>query len=232
MSTKCKKLIFVAVSIATVALLILLGLLTSNLLNDERGLDELRKSVVMVTVGDKHASGVIVDITDDEVVIATCAHLIADGGYEELTKCIVTYVTNDVGFADVCHMSDEHDLCLLSLPKDFNNPKILKSICCAKVEAKAYEDLKEDDVVTLIGSAVNVSANITNATVAAKDFYVTDFNDRMLYLYADAMPGMSGGAVFDEKGCLLGIIAGGADTSEIVCVPVAGIIDAMGKREK
>ena len=191
-------------------------------LSDEELIEYVRPSVIMVTVGTKHASGVIVSIDDDYITMLTAGHLME--GYDQ---GIVTFYTDDVGFADVEYISQNPDICIMRIAREYLDYRLVKELKASGIDEKAYEELKTDDTVYLCGSAINVGTNATKGTVGSPDFYVADFDEWMIYLYADVMAGMSGCPVFDANGDLVGILCAGTGSGEAVCVKLPDIIDKL-----
>jgi len=186
-------------------------------------LDSVRPSLVKITVGEYHGSGVIMHSDTEKVCIVTTAHLMKGAG-----EGMITFSDGKSGFGTVKSISKEKDLCFLEIDGSDLDAGYLKGILPAKYDLKNYEGLKKEDTVYLMGSGVLLSGNVFVGTVANTCFYVPEFDMHMLYLYSDAMEGMSGCGCFDESGYLLGILIGATESSEAVCVPLADILSFMG----
>lgn len=187
---------------------------------DDELVDYVRPMVVMVTAGENHASGVIADISEDYVTVFTAGHLME--GYDQ---GIITFYTGNAGFGDVCYVSENPDLCIMTFATKFIDDSLLEKLSAARIDRNAYNRISEGDVVYLAGSALSTGSNVTKGTIASPDFYMAEFDARMLYLYADVMAGMSGCPTFDENGYLLGLLCAGTESGEAVCVKLADIID-------
>lgn len=182
-------------------------------------LEEVRPTLVKITVGEYHGSGVVMFADKEKIRIITTAHLMQDE-----TEGMITFADGKTGFGRVSKISTEKDLCFIEMDvSDFADDYASK-ITCAKFDTKVYDSLQEGDSVYLMGSGVLLSRNVFVGTVANTYFYVPEFDMHMLYLYADAMAGMSGCGCFNENGYLLGILIGAADSSEAVCVPLSDIL--------
>lgn len=232
-----KKRVIISVT-ATVVLLLVAGLVflinnkkepiggpqenTASLHNTENELlERLRSSVVMITVGEYHGSGVIVENDGKMLTIATVAHLME--GYDQ---GIITFKGGKVGFGDVVYINREKDLSFLSVSCDDLGEDILDAIRKADIDESKVEGAVSTEVY-LVGSANGTGANATKGTLASADYYVPDFDMRMLYLYCDVFEGMSGSGCFDGEGFLIGLLAGGSDASEAVCISVKDMIEEM-----
>ena len=191
-------------------------------LSDEELLAKVSDAVVMINVGEKHASGVIVNIDDERVDIVTAGHLME--GYEQ---GIVTFNCGLIGFGTVMNISDNPDVCVLSFKRDALDEGAYEYIVSTPVSTDGFNDLKLDDEVLIIGSAVGTAANATFGTVKSTDYYVPDFDANMLFLYADTMPGLSGCPIYDRYGRLVAILAGGSEYGEAVCVKAEDILGCL-----
>lgn len=175
---------------------------------------------VMITVGEYHASGVIISNNEEEIVIASVAHLLS--GYDQ---GIITFTDMHAGFANVFYCCEEDDICLLSIKKSEMDKEFADALPTAMIDANEYGKLKADDDVYVCGSAVSGVVNITKGTFKEKDYYVPEFDQHMMYLYCDVFEGLSGSGVYNDKGYLVGILSAGSDNSEAVAIPVTDIID-------
>ncbi|MCQ2519489.1 MAG: serine protease [Lachnospiraceae bacterium] len=191
-------------------------------LSEEELFDKIRNSVVMVTAGEKHASGIIVDITNEKVVMLTAGHLMT--GFDQ---GIITFATGNAGFGDVVYISENPDLCILSFKTECIDESLLKQLTYMKVDISNFDNLSEGDEVYFLGSAIATGSNATKGTVASKNFYMSDYDAWMLYLYADVMAGMSGCGVFDSDGELVGILCAGNGSGEAVAIKLSDIIDKL-----
>lgn len=197
-----------------------------KIITEEEFVLSLRPENVMVSVGKEQGSGVIIDITDEKVTIVTAGHLML--GYEQ---GIITFPTGNAGFANVEYVSENPDLCVMSFLTEYIDSSLLKELRAAKNDISHYEGLEEEQTLFLLGSAMAVGSNAVKGKVAAKDFYVDDFDARMIYIYADVMAGMSGCGIYDEEGYLVGILAGGSESGEAVAVPLSQIYEIIGGKQ-
>lgn len=193
---------------------------TPSKLSEEDLLHELVLPTVMITVGEFHASGVIIDKSEDEIVIASVAHLLE--GYDQ---GIVTFSDMHVGFGNVFYCNEKDDICLLKIPRKDFDESYYETLKCAAIDLKAYEDLERDDTLIIAGSAISGVNSVFKGTFKAKDYYVPEFDQYLIYMYCDIFEGMSGSAVYTEDGYLIGLLAGGSDAAEAVCIPVTDVVD-------
>jgi len=185
-------------------------------------ISEHRTCTVQVTAGEYHGSGVILDISEKEVTVLTAGHLMV--GYDQ---GIINFYNGVVGFGDVRYVSENPDLCIMTFETKYLDESELNAISECPDDISFYDELKVGDEVCLLGSAISTATNATTGTVAAKDFYVDDFDAWMLYLYSDVMAGMSGCGVYDMKGNLVGLLAGGTEDGQAVCVSLPQIYEKL-----
>ncbi len=185
-------------------------------------IETLREPTVMITVGEMRASGVVVSNTDDKITIISVAHLL--DGYDQ---GIVTFLSGKVGFADVTYCDNVSDVAILEINKENFTSDFAAALKAADINLDKYEALKDGDEVTLIGSSTAVAGNVFKGTFKAKDYYVPEFDQYLLYLYCDALSGMSGAGCFDAEGNLLGLVTAASDSGEVLCIPIKDFIDRM-----
>ena len=188
----------------------------------EETIETLREPTVMITVGEMRASGVVVKNTDDKIIIISVAHLLE--GYDQ---GIVTFLSGKVGFADVVYCDAASDVAIMQINKKDFTEDFAASLKSAVIDLDKYEALKDGDEVTLIGSSTAVAGNVFKGTFKAKDYYVPEFDQYLLYLYCDALSGMSGAGCFDASGNLLGLVTAASDSGEVLCIPIVNFIDRM-----
>jgi S1-C subfamily serine protease len=206
---------------AIVAGIVIAFCLPGNLTEEER-IAKLRDSSVMIHVDGASGSGVIVKKTEEAVFIVTCAHLMT-----EYDQGIVTLVNGMTIFGDVVSFSEEKDLCILKVRSEYIDEDLYAEMKPADISKKAFKKLKKDDEVYIAGSALAVGSNIVKGEFKEKEYYVPEFDMEMLYIYAETMPGLSGCGVFDKDGNLIGILAGGSDNAEAVCVSLDDVLSEM-----
>lgn len=189
-------------------------------ISEEELLEKLRQPTVMITVEDYRATGVIIGNDDDYLTIATVAHLM--DGYDQ---GIITFYGGKSGFADVFYCDTGNDICLMRIKKQDMTPGFAESLNFAEFNEEAYDSLEKGDKIYVVGSTVGVAANATSGTFEEKDYYVPEFDRNCIYLYCDVFEGMSGSGVYTEDGYLIGLLTGGSDLREAVCIPMTDVIE-------
>lgn len=217
-----KRLTFILLSL----ILLITGCAKSDTPTTEEVLEAVSPSVVMIYVEQSHGSGVIYADCDDRIKIATVAHLVA--GYDQ---AIITMSGGETVFGNVEFYDKGKDIAIVSVEKQYLDAEFLKTIKMASVDLLEYESVTVEDSLILVGSAVSVSANATEGIIKSKDYFIPEFDENLLYIYGDAMAGMSGGGVFTKDGYLIGIIAAGSDASEILAIPITEYESLGGQKD-
>lgn len=206
-----KKIILLLVSL----ILFISGCGSSAEHDDLSIVNEFGKSVVLIREGSSHGSGVVIDVNETYIVVATVAHLV-----EGFDQAIVSFAGGETLFGNITYSDSGSDVAIVKVETQYVDDLFLKTIEKAKVDMNRIDETKIDEEAYLIGSAVDISSNATEGIIKSKDYFIPEFDENLLYLYADAMPGMSGGGVFDTDGYLLGIISAGSDTAEVLAIPI------------
>ncbi len=158
-------------------------------------------------------SGIILKISDDEILIVTNNHVISDA-----KKIMVGFngaSEDDMVQATVKGTDSTRDLAVV-LVKTKDVPKnILKNITAAEIGNS--DDMKVGQMAIAIGNALGYGQSMTVGYISAKDRTVAvDEGTNMTLLQTDAAinPGNSGGALLNSDGQVIGInSAKYADTS-------------------
>lgn len=168
---------------------------------------EATKCVVRIVMGQYAGSGLIWSMEEEGMVLVSNKHLLKEAAYGT-----VTFINGDELRAEVLGFSKAYDIGFLFIEREALTSDVLRE--CYLV--RQYEELSDnlhsgtaaDIQVVQIGSAQGVAADRSEGQLAGKE-YVPEFQNEMLVTKCYARAGMSGGGVFDEKGYLLGMIAGG-----------------------
>lgn len=189
-------------------------------ITEEELLENLRQPTVMITVEEYRATGVIIGNDNEYITIASVAHLM--DGYDQ---GIITFYGGKTGFADVFYCDTANDICLMRIKKTDMTPQFADSLKVCKISEEVFEELAKGDKIYIVGSQTGVGANATTGTFVEREYYVPEFDRNCLYLYCDVFEGMSGSGAFTEDGYLIGLLTGGSDLSEAVCIPITDVIE-------
>ena len=181
---------------------------------EDRLYEEASGCVVRIVMGQYAGSGLIWRMEEDGMVLVTNKHLLRESAYG-----IVTFSNEMALQAEVLYFSQEYDLGFLFIPREVLHADILRN--CYEVR-KTKEGIKqtgeqlEEQKIIQIASSQQVAADCYKGT-SKKIVFVPEFQAFMLETECFSKAGMSGGGVFDEKGYLLAMIAGGeVDKDDLV----------------
>ena len=189
-------------------------------------LNDICKNLVRIQAGESSGTGVIIFKNEDYLRIASAGHVVGD-----FDEAAVIISGSEVLFGNVVYQSDSPDLCFIDIKSENVLNEFWETLSFCELGKENYENLKEDEGVYLIGSVVLNSFTVNEGSVKAKDFYVSDFDMKVLYIYADAFEGMSGGGVFTKSGKLVGLILGANDNSEVCAFPLDQLMDKLKEIE-
>lgn len=187
---------------------------------EEEIIETLIEPTVMITVGEKHATGVLVEKNEEKVTLFSVAHLME--GYDQ---GIVSFADGNVAFADVVYINSQNDICILEIESKYLSKDFYDSLKCAAIDTEKTKLLQADEEVILVGSAISPASNITKGTFKVRDYYVPEFDQYLIYLYGDASHGMSGSGCYTSQGILFGLVTAGSETGEVVCIPIEDYIE-------
>lgn len=195
-------------------------------------------SCVTIYTEGGYGSGVIIEINDEEIVVASNLHVLSDwneNGY-------VVFANSTKAFGQIFGADEARDVCFLSIPledvyREYGSEPV-KELRAADFEESIgmNEAFKESSDA---GSGSDAAINASNDS--GFDFYtysVTENDNtviegrivsRTTFFYeldrslmegrcADIKEGMSGAPIFNEKNELCGIICAGGDNNIIACV--------------
>ena len=158
-------------------------------------------------------SGIILKISDDDILIVTNNHVIADA-----KKISVGFygadAEEDMVEATVKGTDSAHDLAVVVVKKKNIPETIQKNIAAAEIGSS--DDIKVGQMAIAIGNSLGYGQSLTVGYVSAKERAVEVDEGTMKLLQTDAAinPGNSGGALLDSEGKVIGInSAKYADTS-------------------
>ena len=175
-------------------------------------------AVVQIRTGNFLGSGIILEIGEESLLIASNRHQLAGqefslvrlyNGAEVSARRLYLSETLDVGFvlADISQLSYERRARLRSV----------------SVKGGCNSQLAKGSEIFMVGSTDGVASNISEGIVADPWYYFDEFGSHMIYNYCRAKPGMSGGGTFDIHGHCVGMITGGHD-DETASLPMESIL--------
>ncbi len=177
---------------------------------------EPHDSLVRVTAGDLSGSGVIYELDENRVIVVTAAHVLE---HAENAGGVEVFFGEQDGTESFTYVKSEHaDIALIEVPVGGLSQEQLAACAPVKVDKKVFDGMQPGDAVTLSGAD---SEAPWEGVVLEPWIYVEDFAQYMMLVQGQADAGMSGGGVFDETGCFLGIICGVSDSGEVAVLPLS-----------
>lgn len=180
--------------------------------------DTTDESGTAITLG---GSGVVIDITDSYIDIATASHVV-----EQTAKPLVYFYGGSTAYGSVLAYGKYNDVAFIRVAVTDVPEGVMETIKEAYIaDNDAYSELIVGENVYMLGSSVRVAEDVVEGTIKEKDVFVALFQNDMLVCDGAVTDGMSGGGTFDAKGKLIGVLVG---TNDIDAVNVA-ITDAMAE---
>ncbi len=184
-------------------------------LRRESAYEKARASIVQIQLGGYYGSGVLWDIREGNLVIVSNAHLLKEGERGE-----VIFRTGVHAEGTVACVSDEKDIGFMTIPLEKLEREDWFFMRFAGRNVQNYQELSGGEALFVIGSASGTGEDYYEGTVGDTMVYFPEFQTKMLYGYCKAVPGMSGGGTFDEKGNFLGMLTAGTKQGEIASLPL------------
>ena len=158
-------------------------------------------------------SGIIIGQTDEELLIATNAHVV--NGADSIT---VGFIDSEIYDATVKGEDTEIDLAVIGVKMSDIKDETLKEIKVAVIGDS--DALQVGEQVVAIGNAVGYGQSVTTGIVSALERDIPDDDSETYYIQTDAAinPGNSGGALINMKGEVIGI-----NTAKIMSTYVEGM---------
>ena len=170
-------------------------------------------------------SGIIIDKTDSELLIATNYHVVS--GASDLT---VTFSDDNTASAAVKGTDSATDLAVIAVKLSDISSDTLSKIKVATLGDS--DNLKAGQQVIAIGNALGYGQSVTVGYVSALNREISDSNGiSHTYIQTDAAinPGNSGGALIDLNGNVIGINAAKTASTEVEGVGYAIPISKAGE---
>ncbi len=184
-------------------------------------------------------SGVIIGLTDDELLIVTNYHVVEDA--DELTVCF--FDSEDAVYSALVKGTDpNNDLAVVAVQAGNMDPAVLSAISIATIGDSTA--MKVGDEVVAIGNALGLGQSVTSGIISALDREVVmdTYTARLIQTDAAINPGNSGGALFNMQGELIGINSAKYASEEIegmgfaiptsIAQPVIESLMSLQTREK
>ena len=174
-------------------------------------------TVVRIRTGEYLGSGIILQIDENSLLIASNRHQLQGRDFSS-----VTLYNGEEASGRLVFLSENYDLGFLEVDitrLPYEKREELRSIVCSK---DCEEALRQGDAMFFVGSADGVACNIAEGKIGDPWYYFDEFASYMIYNYCKAKAGMSGGGTYDEHGHCIGMITGGL-ADETASLPMQSI---------
>ncbi len=160
--------------------------------------------------GESSGSGIIVGENDDELLIVTNEHVIADA-----SKLSVQFVDGSIAEANLKGQDEKADIAVIAVAFDALSENTISSIRIASLGDS--DSLVVGEPAIAIGNALGYGQSVTTGIISALDREVELDNGNHKLIQTDAAinPGNSGGALLNINGELIGINEAKAGGSEV-----------------
>lgn len=156
-------------------------------------------------------SGIIISKTDDELLIVTNNHVVADS--DELS---VQFIDDTTATANIKGTDSTNDLAVIAVSLDDISDDTMNEIKVATLGDS--DDLKVGEPAIAIGNALGYGQSVTTGVISALNREITDDNGNTnTFIQTDAAinPGNSGGALLNSKGEVIGINSSKIGATEV-----------------
>lgn len=159
---------------------------------------------------ESQGSGIIIGQNDEELLIATNNHVVADAN--TLSAC---FIDDQAYEASVKGTDAENDLAVIAVKLSDISEDTMSKIKVAQIGDS--DALKVGQQVVAIGNALGYGQSVTTGIVSAKDRQVGDSDSENGFIQTDAAinPGNSGGALLNMNGELVGINSAKLASTEV-----------------
>ncbi|MBQ4537581.1 MAG: trypsin-like peptidase domain-containing protein [Lachnospiraceae bacterium] len=175
------------------------------------------ESCIKIEAAETYGSGVIYEERKEYLWVVTAAHVVQSA---QSASDIKIFLTGDISVGcENYYLLSEADLAFLQVAKEDLPDSLKGKIRIVQKDREVFDALQGDAGVFLEDKYGENEFGFRFAMVKENWIYVEDFSQHMILLSGEADAGMSGGGVFTENGCFLGIICGANEEGELAVLP-------------
>lgn len=192
----------------------------------EKAFENVKECVVRVNMGNAYGSGIIWEMTEESVIVATNRHVL---DYWQETDSFLYFQQGHYMDAHIVGVSGKYDVGFLSVDNGQFTYDELEELRSIAMDQSVYEQLDSGDEMFCVGAGPGPEVGellFHKAKLEERARYIEEFGTKMLYGYGFARTGMSGGGIFDGYGHLIGMVTGGTLQNEVAGVPLPAIVEA------
>lgn len=192
--------------------------------------ENVKNCIVRVQMGDAHGSGIVWEISEDGIVIATNRHVL--DYWQDQTGFVHFPQGYDVDAA-LLGVSGQYDVGFLKVDAGQFEYRELQTLCYARTDEDVFRRLVRGEPVFLpdIGGP-GEDGRWYEGTLEEPRMFIEDFNADMVYCHAKAVRGMSGSGIFDARGYLIAMTTGGTEQNEAAGIPLPDLMAAYAEVEE
>lgn len=167
------------------------------------------KAMVFLINEEVGGNGSVYRIEEDELIVVTTYHLL-----QKAEKVRIIFQDNSSADGTVIGVNEKHDVGFVEVEIEDIQQETLKNIACIQTKQSVYDSLEQGDYMEYCFLEYKNGAVLprTNqGTIGHTNWYVSDFDDNLIYNYCNVKPGMSGCAAVAADGSYLGMMIGGYD---------------------
>lgn len=188
--------------------------------------DDAGAQVCRVVAGEIFGSGVLYEIDDEFLYIATAGHVL-----EQLTGAVYVRFQNDISVSSLNYWkSDDMDVGFIRIPlkdvKEFEDELLL-----AVRGEEWFNACKQGSGVIAMGAFSSAVGEAYEGKMEDPFLYVEQYGHYMMVANVFCAPGMSGGGLYDEEGHFLGIICGTNEEQMTAAIPDGEVQIAFSKMQ-
>lgn len=176
--------------------------------------------VVQIKTKETAGSGIVYEQRQNILVIVTAAHVL-----QNATDAVeVVFADGYVAESGSYTLSQASDIAFIDIPIETLSKEYLQKYRPVTTDKECFDKLAEGEEMTLCGIPDSNNMEEVNGTLVYPWIYAEDFNQYMMLIRGEVLPGMSGGGAFDSAGNFVGIICGVSEEREIAAVPLSIVI--------
>lgn len=176
--------------------------------------------IVEIKAAEMSGSGVIYERNEDALIILTAGHVLQTAP----DSVEVIFEDGFVAESSSYSVSQTSDIAFINISMDSLPTKQSEEYRPVTRDKESFDALAEGEEMTLRGISDDGEMQQLNSSLIYPWIYAEDFQQYMMLLRGEILPGMSGGGVFDEAGNFVGILCGVSEERQIAAVPLSLVL--------
>ena len=185
---------------------------------DESLLDPLVKSAdkeVYIKCGAFSGKGIIYNVTDEKMIIATAAHVLSSGGASEAN---VKFRDGTEALGKAIY-SDKTDAGFVVIDRETLNNTTYEAYEGLHRDRELFDNIEKDSPVFIANPDAGNGLYCDYGILTEKWIYAEYYDNYIMLVKASGSEGLSGSALLSEEGVFLGIVSGMNDEGELAIIP-------------